>query len=123
MSVCRAEDLLKIMPEDIVNLANRLRVTIMNHVPDCEEAPIPAAKIIHYLLQPPKYLPGNFVAMAVSPAGVVLHFPHGDQLDDPDHLLEGHGGRLRKLQILNDQDAYHPGIIALIEAAAALRQR
>jgi hypothetical protein len=119
----KAEDILKNLPDSMVNLSNRLRITILERTPDCEEATIPAARMIHYILHGSRYIPGPFLALAPTARSVTLHFLHGDQLNDPDRLLEGHGGRLRTLKLVNDTDAYHPGIIGLIESARDLRKR
>lgn len=118
-----ADDLLRAMPEAVADLANRVRLTILEHTPDCDEATIPAAKSIHYILQGPDYIPGPFLTLAMTSRSITLHFLFGDQVADPEHMLEGYGGRQRILRITNQSDAQHPALKALVEAARATRRR
>ncbi|MBV6633226.1 MAG: hypothetical protein KI792_09370 [Alphaproteobacteria bacterium] len=123
MTQYKADDLLNAMPDAVAELANRVRLTIMEHTPDCDEATIPAAKSIHYILQGPDYIPGPFLTLALTPRSIKLHFLYGDQLSDPDRLLEGFGGRQRIAAIQSVDDAQHPGLIGLIDQARKLRKR
>lgn len=118
-----ANDLLQVMPEAIADLANRVRLTILEYTPDCEEATIPAAKSIHYILKGSKYVPGPFLTLAITSRTITLHFLYGDQVSDPEKMLEGYGGRQRIYRVTNVDDAQHPGLKALIESARMVRQR
>ena len=118
-----ADDLLNAMPQPVADLANVIRLTILEHTPDCEEATIPAAKAIHYILQGPDYIPGPFLTLAVTSTSLKLVFLYGDQVEDPEHLMEGYGGRKREVQITNPQEAQNPALKGLIEAARMVRKR
>ena len=118
-----ADDLLKVMPPAVADLANLIRLTILEHTPHCEEATIPAAKAIHYILEGPDYVPGPFLTLAVTSRSITLVFLYGDQVPDPERLLEGYGGRKRELKITNAHEAKNPALKGLIEAARMVRKR
>ena len=118
-----ADDLLKVMPPAVADLANLIRLTILEHTPNCEEATIPAAKAIHYMLEGPDYVPGPFLTLAVTSTSIKLVFLYGDEVPDPEQLLEGYGGRKRELKITNSHEAENPALKGLIEAARMVRKR
>ncbi len=55
-------------------------------------------------------------AMAKS---VTLGFFWGGNLDDPHHLLEGTGKRMRHVKVKTLEDASHPALVTLVKAAWA----
>ncbi len=50
---------------------------------------------------------------------VTLGFFWGGNLDDPHHLLEGTGKRMRHVKVKTLEDASHPALVTLVKAAWA----
>ncbi len=50
---------------------------------------------------------------------VTLGFFWGGNLDDPHHLLEGTGKRMRYVKVKTLEDASHPALVTLVKAAWA----
>jgi hypothetical protein len=59
-----------------------------------------------------------FVSVAGYPKWVTLFFSHGVDLDDPEHLLEGTGSRVRSIRLKSADHLLQPAVRALIEQAA-----
>ncbi|HEY9088427.1 MAG TPA: hypothetical protein VIO36_09690 [Anaerolineaceae bacterium] len=101
--------------QQLVRLARR---RILDVILGLEEFVDPASKIIAYGASP-KY---RDLLCAVAPyrAYANLIFSRGVDLPDPHRLLRGAGKRARHVALRAPEDLAHPGIVALLQAAAEL---
>ena len=99
-------------------IALRLRVLILEIVPNAIEQVDQPGKLIGYGFKP-TYKDTICVIMPLKSA-VNLGFPRGTELPDPERLLTGTGKRARHVKITTLQDADLPGLRGLIEASVTL---
>ena len=99
-------------------IALRLRVLILEIVPNAIEQVDQPGKLIGYGFKP-TYKDTICVIMPLKSA-INLGFPRGTELPDPERLLTGTGKRARHVKITTLQDADLPGLRGLIEASVTL---
>lgn len=117
-----AQDVIAGRPEHIVKIFHQMRAVLFDRLPNVSERAIPAAKMVHYLLRQPEFLDGPVLGLGPTNTHVTLFFVHGNEIPDPDQIMDRWGFRLRGINITDEFQADHPSIIDLIDKARDLRR-
>lgn len=75
-----------------------------------------------FAISPSGRTPDCFLSVTGYPRWVTLFFAHGNELDDPQGLLEGEGKHIRGVRLTQAADLDSPALRALIDQAVQLRQ-
>ena len=102
-------------------LARKLRELIAEVYPEVFEVPWPKQQVTGYGVGPKK-MSEHFCYIGAHKEHVNLGFNYGADLDDPDHLLQGEGKKLRHVKILNLKSLQQAGLGTLIEEAIEERE-
>lgn len=105
-------------PDEIRQLALKLRDLILRELPSMIEQVDASSKIIGYGYN--QTYKGLVCAIAPFPSYINLMFSKGAILSDPNGLLEGTGKKARHIKIRTTEDINRPAVRALLAAAAAL---
>jgi len=75
-----------------------------------------------FAISPSGRTPDCFLSVTGYPRWVTLFFAHGNELDDPQGLLEGEGKHIRGVRLVQAADFDATALRALIDQAVRLRQ-
>lgn len=112
------QELLEAVPASTQDLALRLRARILALAPDIEEEVYVDWRQVAYTCG--AGMKRQFCALHLTDEHVDLIFQRGSELSDPAGLLEGVGKKARHVRITTGEGADAPGVVGLVEAAAAL---
>jgi len=110
------EPVLSKYPPEIQELCGQLRRVIFELVPEAVEKPYPGWRTIGYSIS--GGMKSQFCALGPMKTYVNLYLPQGADLDDPDHILEGAGKKMRHIKIRRLEDARREPVTAMIRQAA-----
>lgn len=108
-------------PDNIRQLALKLRDLILKELPSMIEQVDAPSKIIAYGYD--KTYKGSVCAIAPYQSHINLMFSKGAVLPDPDGLLEGTGKKARHIKIRTDDNINQPAVHTLLAEAAALTKK
>ncbi len=107
-------------PSAIAELAIASRALIFDVMPRAVEVVWPRQRTAGYGTGPKK-MSDQFCWLAPYTKHVVFGFYYGQELPDPDSLLEGTGQPMRHVKILNREDLADPALRRLVEVATTHR--
>ena len=111
----KIENFLSSYSEEVFAHALKLREVVLSNLPDINEQLDLPAKMIAYTYGP-KY--ADLVCVIIpSKKGLKLGFNRGNELPDPDHLLEGSGKISRYVEIKSEKQIHSTALKKLLKAA------
>jgi hypothetical protein len=114
--------LLSSMPESHAAISAVLHDLIISIYPAAHESVWPKQNTASYGVGPKK-MSEHFVYIANYRQHVNLGFYQGNEMDDPDKLLEGTGAGLRHIKIKTFEEAKSAKIKTYVKSALRLRQK
>ena len=111
------EEILATASPDVATLATQVKALLQDVMPEIVEVPWPKQRIIGYGIGPKK-MSEQFCYIAVLKERINLGFYYGNDLPDPENMLEGNGKKLRHVKISNQEQLTNPALKNLIEAAS-----
>ena len=115
------EDAIEGASTEVKLIARRLRELIIEIYPDVVEVPWPKQRIVGYGVGPKK-MSEHFCYIGALSTRVNLGFFHGDELSDPEGLMEGTGKRLRHVKVRSVEQAEQSSIRDLLQLSIEERK-
>ena len=115
------EDVIEGSNPEVQSIARRLRELIIDIYPDVVEVPWPKQRIVGYGVGPKK-MTEHFCYIGALSTRVNRGFFYGDELSDPEGLMEGTGKRLRHVKVRSIEQAEQTSIRDLLQLSIEERK-
>ena len=115
------EDVIQGSNPEVQSIARRLRELIIEIYPDVVEVPWPKQRIVGYGVGPKK-MTEHFCYIGALSTRVNLGIFYGDELSDPEGLMEGTGKRLRHVKVRSIEQAEQSSIRDLLQLSIEERK-
>jgi hypothetical protein len=111
------EQFLSTYPPEIQTISSELRAMVKSVMPQANE--VLYVKHNHFAYSFTRSSRDSICYICPMKDYARLGFMYGTHLSDPEHMLVGTGKRLRHVKVRNAQEASHPALKNLVEAAWA----